>query len=272
MPRIHYGSQPEGPDEGQYDPRKGAQGYSAIVASFGALAVTAIVVVFSVGTAASPQNLALATGLLAIGVFASFLGSFGLAAVGAEDHPTANLSAVITFIAVPVVISFVAILGAFEVLAAIYINESTTLFALITGAGGIAGVAFTSFAVGDSVAMHPTTLQPAEFDQWRRKQWIKNQEQAYSDALRIAVVTAIPVAIAMIIRLFGVRVDIDLAGANWVVGIGIFLALLGTAMSLKRAVHPVTGNDQHGLKQWEAWSAVTVISLYSTVLILVLPA
>ncbi len=47
MPIVHHGSTKAGPDEGLYDTRVGAAGYSPIVASFGALAVTAIVVVFT---------------------------------------------------------------------------------------------------------------------------------------------------------------------------------------------------------------------------------
>ena len=57
---------PAGPDEGKYDLRKGAAAYAPIVGAFGALAVTAIVVVFTVASTPSvaPRLIALSTGLL----------------------------------------------------------------------------------------------------------------------------------------------------------------------------------------------------------------
>lgn len=112
---------PDGPDEGYYDSRAGASAYAPLVGTFGALAVTAIVVLFSTSKALSPTQLALATGLLAVGVFGSLAGSFGLAAIGAEQDPTANLPPAIMYVAVPVTTSVVSILGAFEVLAKVYI-------------------------------------------------------------------------------------------------------------------------------------------------------
>src|SRR4051812_28131439 len=112
MPNIQHGKGPSGPDEGWYDLRKGASAYAPIVGSFGSLAVTAIVVVFTVSAGRIPQTqVALSTGLLVIGFFGSLLGAFGLAAIGAENDPTANLGAAIMFIAVPVVVSTTATLG-----------------------------------------------------------------------------------------------------------------------------------------------------------------
>lgn len=64
---------------GHYDLRKSAGNYAPIVASFGALAVTAIVVVYSSGTKGTVDQLTAATGLLAVAVLASFLGAFGFA-------------------------------------------------------------------------------------------------------------------------------------------------------------------------------------------------
>ncbi len=272
MPRIPEATKLDGPDEGFYDPREGAKGYAPIVASFGALAVTAIVVVFSATAPGNnPENLTLTTGLLAMAVFGSFLAAFGLAAVGAEKHPTANLPAVVMFLAIPVALAFIGILGAFEVLAATFVPQSTMLFALITGAGGAVSVVFSAFVVGDSWGMHPTTIAGPQFEEWRSRQWIQNAEHAQRQSILLVLVGIVPVIIAVILRLANARIGIGLTGINVTVGVGILLILTGTAAGIFRARHPYQDNDQKGIRRWEAWASSMAISVYTAWLLLVLP-
>lgn len=271
MARGHAGSQPDGPDEGFYDARLGAAAYAPIVAAFGALAVTAIVVVFTVGNAASPARIALATGLLVVGVFGSLIGSFGLAAIGAEKDPTANLVPAIMFIAVPVALSIIAILGAFEVLARIYVHKAATLFVFVTGAGGLFAVLLTAFTIGDASSLHPTNLTQSEFDRWRATQWLHDRSAAYRATNIVAVFGVLPPIVGTTLRMSGIRLKLNQWDVNWIVGTAIGLSLIGAVLSLSRTRHPVTGNNQSGLRKWEAWATTLAISVYTLMLILVLP-
>ena len=66
--------------EGRFDVRHAAAAFAPIVGAFSALAVTAIVVLFSVPpqqSAYSAPFVALAAGLLVIAMISSFAGSFG---------------------------------------------------------------------------------------------------------------------------------------------------------------------------------------------------
>lgn len=69
-------------------------------------------------------------------MLASVTGAIGLAAVGAEQDATANLVPATMFLAVAISVSLVAVLAAFEVLAAVYLPASKNLFAVITRAAG----------------------------------------------------------------------------------------------------------------------------------------
>jgi hypothetical protein len=104
------------------------------------------------------------------------------------------------FVAVPVVVSIVAILGAFEVLSAIYLPESRTLFALITGAGGLSAVFFTAFAIGDGWQLGPT--YPDIRKEWLVEQWvaIRTHEAEYKWTKIVAVISSIPILFGMGLR------------------------------------------------------------------------
>jgi hypothetical protein len=205
-------------------------------------------------------------------VFASFLGAFGLAAIGAEKDPTANLPAVVMFLAIPVGLAFIGTLGAFEVLAAIFVPESTFLFVLITGGGGAAAVVFSAFVVGDSWGMNPTTLSPAAFDTWLKNQWIQTARDAQKQSTLIMIVGVIPVVIAGFLRMADARFEIGLLGINIVIVVGVLLTLGGTAAGLARSRHPLRGNDQKGIRRREAWASTLAISIYTSWLILILPS
>src|ERR1700759_2104039 len=102
-----------GVDQGCHDIRRGATAYSAIVGILGALAVPAIVLLFTPPSPDAPNAATLntfATGLLVAGMFGSLLGAIGLAYIGAERDPIAALAPAIVYAAVPAVISLCSIL------------------------------------------------------------------------------------------------------------------------------------------------------------------
>jgi hypothetical protein len=160
-----------GPDQGYHDIQRGAAGYSVVVGAFGALAVPAIVLVFTAPPThvANAQTLEVfATGLLVTGMFGSLLGAIAFAYLAAERDPIAALAPAIVFAAVPVSVSFSSILGAFEVLAVLYQPSAKGLFAITVAAGGLFGVIYSSLAVIHSVTLGPT-------DEAIRQEWLPRQ-------------------------------------------------------------------------------------------------
>lgn len=257
--------------EGQYDLRAGAAGYAPIVGTIGALAVPAIVVVFTIPTTTAQQDsrvLGFATGLLIVGMIGSLFGAFGLAAIGAERDPTANLVPAIMYISVPVAVSVVAIVGAFEVLATIYTPQSATLIAFMVGAIGLLGVLFCSFAIGDMMGSGPSDR--SAFQRWVCTQWIKDRRMAYAWAERVALISAVPAAAGIGLRFADVTVYASTLSINVIVGVGVGLTFVGTAQSMLRTSHVLDG-PQRGLRPWEAFSTCLIISCYSLVLLLYLP-
>ena len=206
-----------------------------------------------------------------IGVFGSLIGAFGLAAIGAENDPTANLSAAVMFIAVPVVISILAILGAFEVLSVIYIDKSSELFVAVAGAGGLFGMVFNAFSIADSPGHHPTSFTATELNNRRNRQWLATRAEAYKAMKLIIVSTGLPTLVGIVVRLCGVGVTISVMASNWIIGVGILLCLAGTVLCLTRSMHPESGNEQVGLRAWEAWATNIVIGLYTLLIVFVLP-
>jgi hypothetical protein len=97
-----------------YDLRRGATAYSPIIGTLGALAVPGIIVQFTPSKSlitAHATLITFAAGLLIVGVIASFISAIALAAIGAEREPTANLAPAVMIVAMPAVMSFVAILA-----------------------------------------------------------------------------------------------------------------------------------------------------------------
>lgn len=255
-------------NEGHYDIRKGASAYAPIIGAFGALAVPAITVLFTTSKPGDSTLVTLAAGLLVVAMLGSLTGSVALAAIGAEQDETANLPAAVMYIAVPVVVSIVAVLAAFEVLAAIYLPASKTLFAVMTGVGGLAGAYFTSFAVGDSWLTGPS--DPATKAQWQPTQWIESQEDSYHKAQRVAGVSAIPAVAGIVLRLCGVESSLTPTGVNWLVGVGLAVAMAGIFLGVQRSAHPING-PQQGLRAFEAYSTASAVSLFSLAVMIFLP-
>jgi hypothetical protein len=257
--------------EGQYDIRRGATAYAPIVGAFGALAVPAIVLVFalpSANTGASESEIIFVTGLLVIGMIGSLLGAFGLAAIGAEQDPTANLAPAVMFVAVPVATSLVAILSAFEVLAAIYIPESALLFALIALAGGVFGVIFNAFSISDSTGLGPS--DPDAFDEWIKTQWLTDRRQSYWWAQVVAGVGVIPALVGGALRIANLTFRPTLMSVNLIIGAGVCVTLFGVLIGMLRTSHDFEGK-QRGLRPWEAVSTNLAISVYTLALLVYLP-
>lgn len=256
--------------EGRYDVRKGAAAYAPIVGAFGALAIPTVTVLF---TASKPPHsdklVVLACGLLVIATIGSLTGSIGLAAIGAERDHTANLPPAVMYTAVPVVISLLAVLASFEVLAAVYLPHEKGLFAITTGAGGLAGTFFTSFAITDSWQSGPS--DPAVKDTWRTTQWIKSKEDAQRQGDRVALVSSAPVIAGVVLRLCGVHLGISPTGVNWLVGSGLLLAMAGTFGGVQRTKHAMEDSDQQALREWEAYLTTVSVGLYTLTVLIFLP-
>lgn len=270
MPNVHYGSHPIEPDEGQYDIRKGAAAYSSIAASIGSLAVTAIVVIFTVPSEVPEASIALAAGLLAIAFLGSILGSFGFAAIGAEQDPTANIGKAVLYASVAVSIAIVGTFGAFEVLASIYAPKSVWVFGAMTGLAGFFSILFTAASIPDSVGLHPRTMDTKAYDAWRRRQWLQSRGHALKVMYIVVTACGVPVLLATIVRISAGRViALDSTGVNWVVLLGAVFTLVGAVMSF--VSHPETGNDQRSVVRADVWTPHVLISLFTCVLLLTLP-
>ena len=256
---------------GHYDVRQRAAGYAPIIATFGALAVPAIIVLFTLPPKPAPQTapfIALAAGLLILAMIGSFTGAIGMAAIGAEQEPTANLPAAIMFVAVPAALSVIAVLAAFEVLAAIYLPHSKTLFAVIVGVGGMAATFFTAFAIGDS--WHTGPADPVERRLWLRTQWLRSHAQAYKWANLAGGIGVIPAVTGILVRILGAGVAPTTSVVNWLVGSGLGLVITGTAFGMLRTSHPVDG-VQKSLRPFEAFGTTLAIGLYVLTLMIFLP-
>jgi hypothetical protein len=262
--------------EGWYDIRRGAAGYAPIVATFGALAVPAIVVLFTVPPTPKASDvplIGLAGGLLIVAVAVSFAGSIGMAAIGAEQDLTANLVPATMFLAVGVGIAIVAMLGAFDVLASIYLPESAastkTLFAVIVGVGGLVASFFTGLSVIDT--WHTGPSDPVERERWRQDtQKIKTQDAIYRLAATVTAVGAILPLVGIVMRVFGVKIALTTVDANWLVALPLVLSLAAIGAGAIRVRHPLDGS-QKGLQPWEAFTTTLSISAYAFVLMVFLP-
>lgn len=257
--------------EGRFDVRQAAAAFAPIVGAFSALAVTAIIVLFTVPprpTSYRAPFVALAAGLLAVAMIGSFTGSFSLAAIGAEEDSTANLVPAMMFSHASVMLSLVVVLAAFEVLAAIYLPESKTLFALITAVTGLFGSTRCSLGVSDAWYAGPSDV--SERSRWLSSQWIQSHQQAYKSTNRVMLISAVPVALGIVLRLLGAKEAPTTSSVNWLVGIGFVLTISLNIMGLFRSRYPVD-RVQRGLRRNEAFAIPLSISLYVLGLMIFLP-
>jgi hypothetical protein len=254
---------------GHYDLRRGVSSYAPIIGTVGALAVPAIILLFTLGAPHSHKTISLITfaaGLLMVATIASLIGAIGFAAIGAETEPTANIPAAVMFVGISAVICVVDILAAFAVLSAVYLPGSEELFAVIAGIGGITGVFFLSFSIGDSWHMGPRPKPKL----WLDEQWIKSKEQAQFHAITGGLAGLIIIAIGMILRpVLSYRTP-GPDFMNAIVLIGLGLAIVGTIVGNLYTSHPAEGIEA-SLRWQEAYGSIVTVSLYVTALLLVMP-
>ena len=237
----------------------------------GALAVPAIIVVFTtaIPQVANARTLAtFATALLVVGMFGSLLGAIALAYLGAERDPIAGLAPAIVYAAVPAVVSLCCILGAFQVLAALYQPSAKTLFSIIVAAGSLFGVIYTSFAVVHSLCLGP---RGDARQAWLEAQQIREHASAVKAARLLGGVTAIPVISAMVLRLAGVH----LRPTSSIVALDVVLALAliatGPLLAVLRTAPSKTPAEQKGLRLHEIYAANFAMSGFGVLLLLTLP-
>jgi len=255
--------------EGRYDIRRGAAGYAPIIGALGALAVPAIVVLFPVHGHVSAPLVTLAAGFLIVAMIASITGSIGLAGIGAEQDSTANLVPAAMYLAVAVSVSLVAMLAAFEVLAAIYLPGSKKLFAVIAGAAGLGGTFFTALGISDS--WHTGPADPGEKGSWQKTQWFKSPEQADRKTVEGVVMSAVPAVSGIGLRIADVHyTPLTASVATWLVLGAFALAIGAVGRGMFRTRHPLNGIQQ-GLRRREAYGTTMVIGLYTLVIMFFLP-
>jgi hypothetical protein len=261
-----------GPDQGYHDIQRGAAGYSVVVGAFGALAVPAIVLVFTAPPAhvANAQTLeAFATGLLVTGMFGSLLGAIAFAYLAAERDPIAALAPAIVFAAVPVSVSFSSILGAFEVLAVLYQPSAKGLFAITVAAGGLFGVIYSSLAVIHSVTLGPTDEVIRQ--EWLPRQPIRTQQDAKRAAMVIALVGVLPIVVSVAMRIAEIHVRPTTATVNAVIGIAIALTIVGPLLAVSRTATLPTAAQQKALRPVEIYWTNLVMSGFVLLMLVALP-
>jgi hypothetical protein len=207
-------------------------------------------------------------GLIVVAMIGSLIGSIGLAAIGAEHELTANLAPATMYVAVPVVLSVVSVIAAFEVLAAIYLPDSKMLFVLITAAAGLCGVCFNSFAVVDAWQSSPD--DDLQRTRWLETQWHTSPSEAYSSALEVAAVSAAPIVLGAAARFVGIHISGSDTVTSGLIGAGLLLAVAGALKGMVRTVHSPDGMDS-GVGPREAIGTNLAIGLYVLVLMILLP-
>jgi hypothetical protein len=249
---------------GHYDVRRGTGAYAPIFGAFGALAVPGIVLIFQ--TPLTHANLTtFAAGLLALAVLGSLLGAVTLAAIGAEVRETANLPPAAVRSAVPIVISIVAMFGAFEVLAADHVPTTKLIFTAMAAAGGACGIVFNSFAVGDSWGVGPTDNK--EWSAWVTGQWIQSRDAATHKMYWAMNLGWAPV-IAFVMRAFGFEIPTTTIEVTVLIYAGLLLIVFGTLLSAIRTVHTKV---QKGMEGRDIWGANLAIAAFAVAVVLFLP-
>jgi hypothetical protein len=210
----------------------------------------------------------LAAGLLMVSVIASLVGSVSLAGIAAEQVLTANIPAAIMLVAVPVAVSIVDILASFEVLSAVYLPTSKTLFALIVGAGGACSVFFIAFSVDDSWHAGPTDLYDRR--RYLRKVWIETHEQAYKSTSKVTLTSLAPIALGMVLRAFQVIAPVSSSSTNCRIWTGLVLSIVGAFVGNARLSHLPDG-IQIPLQRREAYGTTLVLGVYVFLIMIMLP-
>ena len=223
----------EPPAQG-YDVRRGAAAYAPIIGGLAGFVVTAVVLVFE--TVAShhgeaPILFGRVTSLLVLGLIACLLGAFAFAAIGAEWEPTADLPAASLYAGSATAIGAVAIMAAFEALAAIYLQETKPLFVLMTAGAAIVATVLVVLVLGDAWSLAPS------------HHWLGDQEKAFRAAIAASILAVIPLVAGTGLYFSGTHIALGTNGTQWLIGLGIGFSVITGLGSLYRTMHSAT--DKH---------------------------
>lgn len=213
-----------------YDVRVGAAAYAPIIGTIGGFVVTAVVLVFEIVSSHNgdyPNLLGRATSFLVLGLIACLLGAFALAAIGAEQRLTPELPPATLYAGATTAIGVVAIMAAFEVLAAIYLPETKSLFALLAVGTSIGAVVMVALALGDAWMASPD------------HHWLGTKKRGYRWGTLTASLTTLGVVIGALLYFLHCRVAVGPSATHWFVGVGIIAALAAGLGSMFRTMQPL---------------------------------
>ncbi len=255
-------------NDGSYDIRKGASGYAQIMGAMGSLVVPAVILVFTVAheqAKSHPVQLVLVTGLLVLGLIGCLAGAFAFAALAGENELTTNLPAAGMHMGVGVILGIISILGAFEVLAYIYLPSSRVLFGAIAAGGGLTGIIYNSLSVVDD-----WEIRLNKTDRLGRSQWFKSRSHAHAWAMRLATVGSAPVIVGFALFCTHSGIKPSSTTASVFVGTGIVLTMSSIIWGTLRTLHASDGQDK-GIQRNEAILTQLVTGAYIFALLIFLP-
>jgi hypothetical protein len=248
-----------------YDVRRGAAAYAPIVGAIGGFVVPAVVLVFEIASrhtlvhgGRSEVLLGRATALLVLGLIACLLGAFAFGAIGAERKTTPSLIAAILYAGVGTAIGVVAIMAAFEALAALYLEEARDLFAGITIGAALAGVMLVALVLGDAWSAPPA---PG---------WLKTRRACNRWAQRSSLAAGLPVVAAGTLYFAGIRIAAEGAALHVIVAAGIGLSIAASLGSMFRTVRGDDGGDRP-LEKREVVGGMGLLTVYLVALVLLMP-
>lgn len=213
-----------------YDVRAGAAAYAPIIGTIGSFVVTAVVLVFEIVSSHNgdyPNLLGRAASLLVLGLIGCLLGAFALAAIGAEQKLTPELPAASLYAGAATAIGVVAIMAAFEVLAAIYLPETKSLFALLAVGTSVGAVVMVALALGDAWIVSPD------------HHWLGTRQRGYRWGTITSGLATFGVVVGAFLYFLHCRVAVGPGATHWFVGVGIFAALVAGLGSMFRTMQPL---------------------------------
>jgi len=250
-----------------YDVRAGAAAYAPIVGAIGGFVVPAVVLVFDIASrhhvahgGRTEALLGAATAFLVLGLISCLLGAFALAAIGAERSTTPSLIAAVLHAGAGTAVGVVAILAAFEALAALFFGDAELPFAAITVGAAVAGVVLVALVLGDAWS----TPVPGE------DYWLTTRRQCNHWAIIFSVAGCVPVLGSAVAHFSRVGLHAEGAVLSVLVVSGICIAMAAGLGSMFRTVRGDDGHERP-LERREVIVTVAVLAAYLSALILTMP-